>query len=177
MKIEIRQIRVSKAQSQETTAFTAVLFIDGSAVADCRNAGDGGATCFYAKSAKLAVVLRAAETFCENLPAVTIGESSMPNALEHLVDDLLYNHLQAEDLKKHLKGMEKKMSKGIAFGVLGSDYSYLPFNQTIEQIVSLNKGKLFLANVIRTKILPALRAGESILNTNIPADVLAMAKL
>lgn len=42
MQISLKSVRISESLSEETTAFTARLYVDGKATADVRNSGHGG---------------------------------------------------------------------------------------------------------------------------------------
>ena len=124
MKIELKNVKFSESQSDETNAFTADIWVDGKKCGYCKNNGCGGETethGFYdGKSTTMLDLFRKTEEHCKNLPDHTWeyeGKTySMKNSLESVVDELFEDWLKNREKKK----MEKKW-KTMLCGVFRTD--------------------------------------------------------
>ena len=67
MKAELKNVKIAEFLSEETTAFTATLYIDGKKAAEVRNNGRGGANSILALEGKRDIV-REFEEWAEALP-------------------------------------------------------------------------------------------------------------
>ncbi len=85
MKIELKEIHHSAQLSEETHAFTANLYINGTHAGYAKNNGHGGATYYQAKDEKGKVLIKEAEKYCAELPP--------RNTEDKLQDDLLWDIL------------------------------------------------------------------------------------
>ena len=86
MNIELRKVKVVESLSDETTCFSADVYIDGVKVGFASNRGEGGPTDVHVSR--------------EDAEKLTAGQ---PGDAGDRVDDLLTVHLQAKDLTKTLK--------------------------------------------------------------------------
>lgn len=172
MNIELKNIKVSETLSEETTAFTATLYVDGKRVGSCDNHGQGGPTDYRADGADNEVVLEKAEKYCEGLPPIDLGEGlgTIPSNLEHIIDDLLTKHLEEKDRQKWQKKMEREMKKGI---LVGNETSYRVFKSKadLETILTKVPDPVKWLNDALANIAPKMEVGDRILNTNFPAGV------
>lgn len=68
LKVELRNVKIAKNLSEETTAFTGCLYVDGVYAADLENRGNGGSTAILARPGQRAAV-EAFEAWAQALPA------------------------------------------------------------------------------------------------------------
>jgi len=123
MKIELKKIKYAAFLSQETSAFTAEIWIDGKKAGTASNEGHGGATDVWVSDPALATQ---ASLYAKSLPplpstsTLADGTPLFPNGLsmdlELLIDGLLEDHLQAKDAAKQEKKLAKLAAKAKAQG-------------------------------------------------------------
>jgi hypothetical protein len=182
MKIELKNIYHSAQLSEETEAFTANLYVNGTHAGYVKNDGHGGSTDYNHKDAKGRELIHQAEAFCKALPAKVYPAErgmkafSLDMNLEHYIDDLLADHLQKKELTRFNKKMEKAMEKGIVFGIAGDSFTTITFTVPISKVLEHPKGPEIIAKTITEKILPKLGDGK-VLNDNIPENILKQAGL
>lgn len=161
MKIELKKIKVAEHMSEETTAFTADLFVDGKNIGYVKNDGHGGCTDYNSNpDEKSREVLKAAEAYCLTLPDIDCGSFKLKMNLEHFIDELLEKHLKEKDQIK----LTKKMVNTIMWGVPnGHSYMQVKLSKPLAEcnVVSLQ-------NTI-DKYKKEFKAGEQFLNTNLEA--------
>lgn len=167
--------------SEETTAFTADLYVNNKKLAFVKNDGKGGNTDYQLYKSDEAPLLKVAEAFCNNLPPTVYHDLpskgktlTIPMNLENYIDNLLDVHLQNKELEKFHKKMAKHQVDSILFGVPDKQYHRLKFMKPIADILRYQKGVETLLNTIQDKILPRLKKGERILNTNLPPELMAL---
>lgn len=90
--------------------------------------------------------------------------------LENFIDAMLNVHL----MEKFKKKMEKHQEDSILYGIAGTQYYRLKFLKPIAEILKLPNGIEVLRKNIQEKILPKLKEGESILNTNLPPELMQL---
>ena len=167
MKFELKNIKFYESMSEETNCFQADLFINGKKIAYVKNAGYGGPTDYGVHDFKLQNVLRTAELYCLSLPKEKIegmiSDFEFQPSLESRIDDLFEQWLKEKGVKKFVKDMEKGL-------MYGTEYSYtiITWNLPFKTMLSLQQGK----EVVRNKIIELTKAGKTILNTNIPQELL-----
>jgi len=83
MKIELKNIKVNKMFSEETTCFIADVFINGKKTAYAKNDGRGGNTNIQPY---VGMSLDEVYNFCKTLPK----KFGYPQTLDYLIDDLLF---------------------------------------------------------------------------------------
>jgi hypothetical protein len=72
MKIELRNLKVYPEMSEETTAFTGDLVIDGIPIGRASNTGKGEMNSFFPRSMEAKAKVEEAEKYCESLPPAVI---------------------------------------------------------------------------------------------------------
>mgnify|MGYP000205058208 FL=1 len=159
MNIELKKIKVAENMSEETTAFTAELFVNGKNIGYVKNDGRGGCTDYYNNpDEKSKEALKAAKAYCLTLPEVDYGAFKHKMDLETFIDELLEKHLKEKEQKK----LEKKMIDTIIFGV-PNGYSYTQIKQkkplATFPVESLQKAI--------DNLKASFKNGEIIMNTNL----------
>lgn len=159
MKIELKSIKTYERLSEETTCFTANLYVDGKLLAHVENSGKGGNTGYSLVKLIDKTKLRSVEDYCKTLPDVVYDTFTFKSDLEYVIDDLLEKHLLEKDQKK----MNKNMEKGLIYGNVNS-YSIITWkNHTIATLLATPAGKTLL-----TKKVDELKSkGINVLNTNL----------
>lgn len=166
MEIKLKNLKVSLSQSEETTAFTAEIVIDGVTAGYAKNDGRGGCNCITAYPEHRPLMQRAEDYFMlqprKQFPAAPekgIREGfSIPMSLDVKIDDLVYDELKKKDAKK----LEKKMETTIMWGVpRGTRYTQVKFKVPLSQIPLIQ-----LQSYI-DKYKRQFQPGEQFLNTNL----------
>ena len=132
MNIELKKIKVAANMSEETTAFTAELFINGKNIGYVKNDGHGGCTDYHNNpDEKSKEALKAAEAYCLTLPEVDYGTFKHKMDLETFIDDLLEKHLKEKEQSK----LTKKMVDTVMWGIPnGHSYTQVKFKVPLAQI-------------------------------------------
>lgn len=183
MKIELKNIHHSVQLSEETEAFTANLYIKGNHAGFAKNNGHGGATDYYHENEKGRELIREAEAYCKTLPDKQYPKDkymeafSIPMNLENYIDDLVNDHIEKKEQTSFAKKMNKAMERGIVFGIAGQSFTTLAFTSPFAKVLSHPKANEIIANAIVNKVIPDLKDGNIILNTNIPENILKEAGL
>lgn len=183
MKIELKSIYHSIQLSEETEAFTANLYINGVHAGYAKNEGHGGNTHYQAKDEKGRELIRQAEEHCKKLPPIEYPADKYMEAfsidmnLEHYIDDLLNKHLEKKETAKFNAKLDKTMLKGIVYGVPNQSFGAITFNLPLVQVLAHPKGPQTVLQTITDKILPKLKDGNKLLNTNIPESIIKAAGL
>lgn len=181
MQIELKNIKVSEHTSEETTAFTADLHIDNKKIAFVKNEGHGGNTHYQPYKKEDAPILRQAEDYCKALPPAVYPDSlidgkplTIPMNLEYYIDDLLDKHLQKKDLKKFHSKMAKHQEYSILYGIPDKEYNQLKFKRPIAELLKSEQATKAIKKAIQEKVIPHLKEGRVILNTNLPPDLMQL---
>lgn len=181
MKIELKNIKVSEHLSEETNAFTANIYINGTHAGIASNHGTGGPTNYQPVSERGKQLIREAEDYCSKLPQehfTHAGEEySIEMNLEHFIDNLLEKNLQEKELQKFRYKIEKASENGIVFGVPDDSFKILGLKFPVGLLLVHPNGPQRLTDIIRTRVLPELKDGVVILNTNIPEKIMKDAGL
>lgn len=182
MKIELKNIHHSPQLSEETHAFTANLYINGTHAGYAKNDGRGGATHYHAKDEKGKLLIRNAEKFCAELPAkhadnTLTKEVSWDMNLEQHIDDLLNNYLQKKELARFNNKLNAAMLNGLVFGIPDQSFRGFVYPIPIRQILAQPQGPATILGDLITKVLPLLNDDNKLLNTNIPESILKAAGL
>ena len=169
MKLELKNIKINLAFSEETIMFKADLYVNGKKCAYAENEGRGGCTYYRAYSRELLPLLQQAEAWAKSLPSTfsTYGERTIEikSNLEHWIDDVICNKSNENEQKKFEKKLAKNMLTKICYGN-NQQYRMIGWKLTIEQMLMSPIGRLTLRN----KIAELVNNGETILNTNLPKD-------
>ena len=173
MKLELKNVKINEAFSEETLMFKADLYVNGKKVAYANNDGRGGCTFYNTYSQDLRPLLKEAEEFVKALPSKfhTYGERTIEikSNLEHWIDDVVYAISNKKEIEKHKKKLAKDMLKGICYSKNFNENGYKILHwtgYTLEQILNRNEGR----EVVKRKIKELVDNGETILNTNLPKD-------
>ena len=167
MKIELKNLKINLAFSEETTQFKADLYIDGVKVGYASNDGQGGCTFYNPNSADTTLLVSKAEAYCKALPPTicTYGdkEYNIPMNLEGFIDEIVEKECQKKETAKHLKKLQNNMLKGVCIGT-PENYSVITWKgHTIASIKATPAGLMTL----NVKVKQLIKQGETILNTNL----------
>lgn len=113
MKIELRRINYSAALSQETSAFSADLYIDGELAFHVRNDGGGGADFFHQVGRWTEA--EANDWLKANRPRCTVCGISFEHDLEVEVGDLVARELESRRLKRLMRTNLLTIERGQVF--------------------------------------------------------------
>ena len=168
MKIELKNVKVNQAFSEETTCFIADVFVNGKKVAHAKNDGRGGCTDYYHYEGQREL-LNQAEKFCKSLPkkVIDFGGSTheFDQSLESVIDDLLFE----KEKQKEDKKIEKLCETHIVFGKPnGYSYRMIGFNgkQKIANVKKSIVGQKALERLIN-RVKGELNEVEIIFNNNL----------
>jgi len=177
MKIQLKNIYISEELSVETTAFMADLHIDHLHVGKASNKGVGE-TIYTGTTEEGKKLIGEAEQWSSTLPpyvnkdfVVDNKPFSFPMTLELLIEGLVADHVQEMEKRVIRRKMDREMEQAILFGDIDKGYQTIRFQATIEAILKKDSSTRMLYAVIQEKVLPFLKDGEKILNTNIPGDM------
>lgn len=149
MKIQVKNIKIYERMSEETTAFTADIFVDGQKVGYAKNDGHGGCS-DYSWYEGYGERIRQAEAYCKQTPDYS---------LERLIDEAV----DAKYREQFEKKLKKDMERGICYGTEESySLEYWP-NYTIETLLKHPKGLSTIQNAVNKLV----ERGETILNSNL----------
>jgi hypothetical protein len=167
MKLELKNVKINEAFSEETLMFKADLYVNGKKVAYANNDGRGGCTFYREYSRELRPIIEQAEAYCKTLPSTfhTYGERTIEikSNLEHWIDTNVYDISNKKVIEKHKKKLAKDMLKGICYGN-ENGYKMLSWKgYTLEQILNRVDGREYVTR----KIQELDSQGETILNTNL----------
>jgi len=162
MKIELKKLKIALHLSEETTAFTADIAVNGMNVGYAKNDGHGGATFYNCNpEPECRVLLKRAETHCLSLPAIQYNGSFGPMEIEMNLEQFIDNLVEDELKKKDRKQLEKRMEKSIMWGVPNS-ISYTE----IKQKQPLSSYNVVALQGLVDDIKKRFKTGEQFLNTN-----------
>ncbi len=88
MKIELKNLKINEAFSEETTCFMADVFVNGKKVAHARNDGRGGCTFIHAYPNQHELVAQA-EKFCSELPKQVIDFGDRTHEFAQTLDSVI----------------------------------------------------------------------------------------
>jgi hypothetical protein len=168
MKIELKNVKVNEAFSEETTCFIADVFINGKKVAHAKNDGRGGCTDYYPYEGQREL-LNLAEDFCKRLPKekVDFGGTihEFAQSLESVIDNLLFE----KEKEKEQKKIEKLCENNIVWGKPnGMSYKMLSFKGKIKfaDVKKTIQGQKALERLV-DRVKGELKEGEEIFNKNL----------
>lgn len=167
MKIELKNLKVNLAFSEETTMFKADIYVNGKKTAYANNDGRGGCT-FYNRYPNMENLLNEAENYAKTLPPIKYGKIEIDMNLEVLIDELVEKHLQEKETKKFIKKREKDTLIYIVYGLPdGKEYKMVGWKgHTIESIKKQPNGKELINNKVK-ELKDNFKNGEIIFNKNL----------
>src|ERR1700743_2769564 len=129
MEIVLKDIRVDDRRSDDSTCFSALIYVDDVRAGVASNDGNGGMTDYRGQGRKGEQLLKEAEEYCRKLPPITIeGEAfggkdlTLKMDLSIFLEDLLNKHLGQKAIEKQNKKIEKAMRTGIVVGIPDKTY-------------------------------------------------------
>jgi hypothetical protein len=96
MKIELKNLKINERLSEETTCFSATVYVDGKRAFEAGNRGHGGCNEYYGDTS-------AAQAYAATLPPYASVVGSIPYDLDMLIDDLIEKERFERALKRDLK--------------------------------------------------------------------------
>jgi len=159
MKIELKNIKVNKMFSEETTCFTADVFINGKKTAYAKNDGRGGNTNIQPY---VGMSLNEVYNFCKTLPK----KFGYPQTLDYLIDDLLFE----KEKEKEQKKINKLCLTNIVWGKEnGTSYTKISFKGSpkLEDLKKTTVGKTALKSLIEKVKKEYMKEGEVLFNDNL----------
>lgn len=164
MNIQLKNIKFSEWNSEETNNFQATIHLNGKKVGYCKNDGRGGCTEYYGVEKYHSDDIKQMEEYCNNLPPIQYHGMSIPMNLENYIDQLFEEWLKNKDKERLNKKMVKDMSKGLVYET-PNGYEILYWKKfTIEKFLESVNGTEFL----KKQVDKLLGEGKKVLNTNIP---------
>lgn len=154
--LQLKNVKVHDDLSEETTCFTANIYLDGKNIGAAKNDGRGGNTDVYVGNEhndKLMAHYQESEN-----KYVALGK------LESDVDDLLYQWLIADSDKKMLR----KQKNCLVFKQVDGAYCTIKYKHPIETILKFQNG----VDAIKKAIKEECVNGTILLNTNVPKNLI-----
>lgn len=183
MRIELKKISYDERLSEETNAFSADLYIEGKKAGIASNRGYGGPTDYYADNENGKLLIQQAEAHCKTLPDIEYpnghlpGTFSVPMSLELYIDNLLENYLSEREEKIVNRKIQKAMPDQLIWGENGKTIMALRLKSPIAMFLVHSNGPNMLSDLIRKSVMPHLKEGDTMFNTNIPDQVYQAAGL
>ena len=168
MKLELKNLKVNEAFSEETTMFKVDLYADGVKIAYASNDGRGGCTNYLAYPNQLNK-LKEVEEYAKTLPQLVEQKFSTKYNLEHWIDDTIYLILIEKATLKANKQIQKACETHIVWGIPNSAaYTKIGFkgNPKFADLVKTTNGKVALQNLLN-KVKKELKTNEIIYNQNL----------
>ena len=168
MKIELKNVKISKEFSEETIMFRADVYVDGRCCAYANNDGRGGCT-FYRAYPNCEDLLVQAEMYCLKLPKIKYGSLELDMNLEMYIDELvsaIFNEKEIGVMKKKIK---KLSENHLVYGASDySSFSYISFKgkPKFSEIKKTVQGRMALDNLVK-RIKSELKENEIIFNDNL----------
>lgn len=166
MNITLSNLKISNSLSEETTAFTAIICVDGAKVADVKNHGQGGCNHYTVYKGQEGLYKKV-EAYVKGLPAVKSDEEGLPDLamdLDLYIDDLMC----ATEFNKKILKLEKQNIIIVNGNKTGEARSIKLSNPIADILTSLN-GKERMRKIIE-QVKPLLKKGDRIANNNIPKE-------
>lgn len=168
MRLELKNVKINEAFSEETLMFMADLFVDGKKVAYASNDGHGGCTCYNAYEGQRET-LKKAEEFALTLPS-TFHEfggkmHEFKSNLESWIDDTVNKIADEKAQAQADKKIQKLMETQIVWGVPNANtYKHMGFKGSPKLAVLSQASVKNLVDAVKARLLP----NEEIFNKNIP---------
>lgn len=158
--------------SEETSAFTADLYIDGKMAGIASNSDTGRPTRVQATSRGGRLLIQKAEKWCQTLPPELYAEGGKKPVeikmdLKGYVDTLFNDYLREKDIKQYQQKVRKAMKEHIVISAdPKSACRLMRLNMPIEALLTLPADVSHLRKFIAEKALPKLGENEKIINSN-----------
>ena len=164
MKIQLKNVRINDAFSEETICFKADVFVNSKKIAIAENEGRGGCTSIHPYP-EMRSKLAELESYCKSLPKRVYDFGEFDCDLESVVEDLLNEKIAEKEQKK----IDKLCLANIVYGIPGgASYSYIGFKgkPKLEDIKKTAAGQKAIENLLN-KVKSQLGQGQVIFNKNI----------
>lgn len=166
MKLELKNIKVNLAFSQETTMFQADIYANGKKIGYASNDGHGGST-DYNRYPNQEEAMKAAETYAQTLPSDFYEfdgkKREIKMNLENWIDKQIDAYIAAKEIAKIEKRMAKKMETKIVIKRANGTYSELGYNKNLKIKDLTHDNLVRLISAAKA----SLQEGDVILNKNI----------
>ena len=166
MKLELKNIKVNLAFSQETTMFQADIYANGKKIGYASNDGHGGST-WYNRYPNQEQALKEAEAYAKTLPSdfYEFGDEKreMKMNLEHWIDKQIDAYVTAKESAKIEKKLAKKMETHVVIKRANGTHSEFGYGAKFK-IKDLTHDMLVR---LKEAVKASLREGDVILNKNI----------
>lgn len=124
MQITLKNVKISASLSEETTAFTASLYLNGVARGTVSNRGHGDPIWFSDRQAEVEL-----EAYAKTLPAFSdprLGITDLPQSAEMLVGEVLERHQVTTALQRRMNGKVMYLRDGGIYETKRFDKATLP---------------------------------------------------
>ena len=160
MKIELKKIYYSEQLSEETSAFTADVYVNGKKLLYAKNDGHGGCTDYNTYDPADRPFLKEVEDYCLTLPPVPSSfGGTLKMDLEFKIDTLLHEYLDKKDEKKK----QNDLKKGICYKT-NNGYNTIAWKgHTLSTLLAIPNGR----KVVKEAIIKLKSEGKEIINTNL----------
>jgi hypothetical protein len=171
MQIELKNLKINLAFSEETTMFKADVYVDGVKTAYADNDGHGGCTNYHPYEG-MRELLKKAERYAESLPSTfhKFGGTKMEikSNLEWMIDTMVEKVSNEKEKEKFLKKIAKNFETKIVFGNEHT-VSSIGFkgNPKLADMMLIPQGRAAVQNLINRIKLEELKKGDKIYNTNL----------
>jgi hypothetical protein len=170
MKISLKKIKVYESLSEETTAFTADLYINGKHVGEVSNDGHGGQTmCMGFNKISNEIIWEAERIFSEMPKKKEVlggREYEFQRSLDGAVNELVYQY----SIEKQNKKIQKLCDKWIVYGDKGGMYYTQVGYKGISIQTLLDSGSRDSLKKLYDETKGKLKVNEVIFNTNLPTE-------
>ena len=157
-KFELKNFKYLEELSEETTCFSAMLYVNEQKLAECKNVD------ILKKQEEFG---KEVEDFLKTQPKIKVPEYGieLDFNLEYVVDKLVDDCILAKELQK----IEKKAKNHLVFKSPKGDYYTIGWKkQTLTSMLLVGKDREILKEVIAEE----LSRGNVLVNKNLPAEVL-----
>lgn len=168
MKLELKNVKINEAFSEETLMFKADLFVNGKKVGYASNDGRGGCTSYNAYENQREELAKA-EAYALTLPSTTAEfggkDYVFKSSLESWIDDTVNKIYDAKAQAKAEKKMQLIMQTQVVWGVPnGNTYRHMGFKGGVKLEALSPASVKSLVDAVKSRMLP----NEEIFNKNIP---------
>lgn len=124
MDITLKNYKPVPSMSQETDAYTADVYVDGSKAFYARNDGRGGSDMFTSFDTKGRDLLESAEAWAKTLPPIEYRDGDRIGLLDNDLESVISEIRNATDHNKRLRSAANKSYKKVQFFTGGDLRSY-----------------------------------------------------
>ncbi|MEC5143056.1 hypothetical protein [Chitinophaga sp. 212800010-3] len=168
MKVELKNIKMRVPQYEDSIQFHADLFINGKHAGEASNDGNGGSCSYEGYTPEGKKLIHDAEAYFKSLPPINIADQGenlllIEQSLEYRISELSYEYYNNRE-------RNRMMLKGFVFGQNGV-IQWLEFKKPISHFLKTQNGEDFLKRTLETEVVPLMKEGDVLFNTNLPASV------